>query len=372
MSLAPLPPLRSLWALGGAPSAFVRRDERLRERLERLLAQADAAGRFADDRALDRLGRAFDFADVLPGEPAGAPASEEALGPRPRAGPQLRRPWLEGGPGQGREYDDRPEDPATSSADDIDRTSQEAFRPAADPGKRLHAPPRRTPATGSPAFRNTSPGVGSTPAAAQGRGTGFSAAGAAARWPAVAPIRLEPDDRVSAMVAALLEVADRADPGVRSVGAAPTTGGTVPPAGARGPGSSPADAAAPPPAPTSLSMILQRVEAVLTMRRDRRTGHELGEDVASDRSPRGIGEQAASHPTRRPDEAMGIGAHPAVGLRGLAERTDATLPIDRAPFLHGAAGEQEARWPDSALDRFASLVDEAARHEGVPLEEGLT
>lgn len=368
MSRAPLPWLRSLWALGGAPSAFVRRDERLRERLERLLAQADAAGRFADDRALDRLGRAFDFADVLPGESAGLPASEEALVPRPVAGRQLRRPWLEGGPG--REYDDQPVNPATSAAGDNDRTSREAFRPAADPGERFHAPARRTPATGSPPFRSTSPGAGSTSEASQERSTRFSAADAATRWPAFAPIRLEPDDRVSAMVAALLEVADRADPGLRSVGAALTTERTVPPAGARGPGSNPADAA-PPPAPTSLSMILQRVEAVLTMRRDRRTGHELVDDVASGRSPRGIGEQAASHPTRRPDEPTGIGAHPAVGLRGLAERTDATLPIDRAPFLHVAAGEQETRWPDSALDRFASLVDEAARHEGVALEEGL-
>ena len=52
--------------------------------------------------------------------------------------------------------------------------------------------------------------------------------------------------------------------------------------------------------------------------------------------------------------------------RGLVERAS----VARAPFFSPARRYVEQIWPEAELDRMSALLDDAARREGVDLEEG--
>jgi hypothetical protein len=102
--------------------------------------------------------------------------------------------------------------------------------------------------------------------------------------------------------------------------------------------------------------------------------------------PRGLDDVAAAHVRPAPGQQTtdeprwarvgggisartGSDAQHAVGLRGLAERAG-TQSGERAAFFASVMDEHDPVWPDGELDRFATLLDDAARHEGVDLDEG--
>ncbi len=65
MSIAPLPSLRAFWALGGAPEAFIRRDERTRLACERVLRHGEAAVTLHANESIATLTRGIDLSGLL-------------------------------------------------------------------------------------------------------------------------------------------------------------------------------------------------------------------------------------------------------------------------------------------------------------------
>src|SRR5688500_13400941 len=87
MSNAPLPSLRSLWANGGAPGAFVHRDQALTHQLEQLLHTSDTARTMADTDAFAPLMHGFRWDDLLPSDAELDPGVDLREAPARRARP---------------------------------------------------------------------------------------------------------------------------------------------------------------------------------------------------------------------------------------------------------------------------------------------
>ena len=313
MSVAPFPALGTFWALGGAPGAFVRADERLRERLERVAADTGVAG-LADENAYARLLATVGFDGLMPAtgrasavgveaaerrravewgeaEPLGGRSPFAAHEPLPRRAPRDTEETLS--------KSGSPPCPSVSSAIETKSTvplAAHEARPVAVRHSQHPALPRKVPA-----------------------------------------VRRPTDPTTIARVASLLVT--------------PSTAERTPP---------------PPAVLDLLTKTVQRAEHHLAERAHRSRDESAAEaPYAAKRTFDPFEPQESS---RERGDAPSLG-----GLRGLATRFGAARPASthrrvRAPLLV-PPNDTLADWPAGALDPLGTLLDDVARRAGVDTAE---
>jgi hypothetical protein len=354
VSSAPLASLRTFWALGGAPAACVQRDERLRLACERMLRQEDVGAALASERAWATLVSGVDLSAALPLAEEGRPRMQESIAhggrydrrsasrvalPESRILPRDASSWRERTPSA--PVGDGVEDPHDAIERAESRASDAAGERERATGRPLDVDPRGCVAVppaapdvdeggvrGRDEARTTS--VGAT------RGATGPAALARPVWHHVSPVRRESNREISARVAVLLtEDAEYLTSKTIPISPRPRAAGDN-------------DSGPPADTPTPHKSIGELLGKVV-----RRVEQRVAE------APRVAAATSTGSPTATRSGRACVD-YPAVGLRGLA---------DRAPFFGDAGRSHDGLWPDTELDRFASLIDDAARQDGVAPEE---
>jgi len=353
VSAAPLPALRTFWALGGAPGAFVRRDASLQRACEAVVRSAATGAALDVDRSFATLVAGVDLSRVLPvtddplvrpeppeprrsgGKPnvttakgaesrmgTAALTSDRAGSSPVRAVARAERDALAAAPEQrGRQ---------TAGADSA------ALRRGSDP-----VPPRRAPGVAVPRLEpdRALPRVGQRATLPNVDWTG--------QWRPVTPMRAETDPDVIARVATLL--ADHESPALRPAAPPVRRPSGQPSQPGSGSAESPAVSIA-----ERLGHIVRRIEQRVVDGASHRSrgewqppGVERADPV---RRSRDESRQLAERPADGP--ARPRAGSSAVGLQGL---------VERAPFFDLTTRAPDDLWPDAALDHLSSLLDDAAR-----------
>ena len=365
MSSAPLPSLRSLWANGGAPGAFVRRDQSLTRHLESLLHAADGAQTMGDADGFASLVQDFSWDEALPDSAAHDVTEGEREAPAWRVrGAAPATPTRDAGSHRG---------PAPA-----DLAALRRGEPAhADPSRRVSAHTHPTPAdlrahttshapSADPPRDDHGDVAGLVAARAADPASAHAPPATAAELRRVAPLSARHDAAQNARIVALLDAS--APPATRAM----STSAHTDPASARI--AHPATTVNQTRTPTSqLADAVRRVELVRAAnRRDTYPAPAAAGALAS-RPARSVRFDDALPQPQRPaapsfTDELSTPSAPAVGMRGLVERASS----NRAEFFFADTQFEATPHADADFDAFSSLLDDAARRDGIDLEEALS
>lgn len=363
MSIAPLRSLRSFWAAGEAPGAFVRRDAQLRERLERIAASVPDGGALTNESSYATLIRSLDLNDVFASEVAERAASVDVARVRDRSRHHASPSFVE--------------DVGRSRSDPRSPTSDRAARARSNAqGREL-----RDEIAMAGNLRPFAPPVVSSRASGQGslhpvtdggndleerdvdavqpdRRRFASLLGAAAALRDVRPVAREVGEQGAAAVARILAEVDPAlAPGAGASARSPAPSRPQP-------AQSPSD---------QLAKTVQRAERRLVEQRSAAASRVSAPD-ASYRQVLIDKDRGTQRDEWMPvDDGVSVempnGALPRPsGMRGLALRSFESLPTMRAP-LFGLIPNASVDWPSSDIDELSNSLHDAARREGVELGE---
>jgi hypothetical protein len=366
MSSAPLPSLRSLWENGGAPGAFVRRDQSLTHQLEQLLHAADGAQTMGDVDAFSTLVRGFSWDEALP-DNAPLDAMEgvhEAPVRRVRDAAPSASPVRDAGSHRRPAHTDVAALRRGESAHaDTSRMSANANASTAD--LHAHASSHAWPAHTAARDTHESDTAELVAARAEGNVTAHALPATAAELRRVAPIGPRHDAAEHPRIAALLDASE--PPAARAMSTSPhanRASAQVAHPATMNQSHTPA---------SQLADAVRRVELVRAAnRRDTQSAlpSRSGAPVRGTHVTRSDGVE--SQPTRPAVPAfsneLSSASAPAVGMRGLVERANR----NRAEFFFGDTQFEAAPHADTDFDAFSSLLDDAARRDGVDLEEALS
>jgi hypothetical protein len=324
MSVAPFPALGRLWALGGAPAAFVRRDDELRARLERVVETAEGSTPLADDAAYARLLATVSLSSLLPTIEAVAPTRRDEELVRRR-----REPFSADVPV------DRPQR-TQRNAEDTNTNEKELFSSASSAPSAVE-----TKGTGVLSAM-THERRTARPSSVQASKARLAPAARDTFSRRVSAVRHEVDQAVRTRVATLLSAVSSTQARMETVTSEPAHTTSV---------------------FELLTKTVQRVEHHIA-ERARRTGDRSAAQEQDGRTYR------THRPSVEQPHAPVEDATPQVGLRGLAARFGAAPSTAagrrvRAPLLV-PPNATVADWPD---DQLASLLDDVARRGGVDTAE---
>ena len=369
MNRAPLASLRSLWALGGAPLAYISRHERWAAEAQRVTVDCLPSPALLA-RPSDTLTATYDLNECVAAE-VRAVANDESNAPVPE-GQALTRALASRWPPPLNPADARRDQTAPEPSHAPDRVHNRAGaatssvhtrrpQPAETRAARLRPWPGEVP---PPAFR--------PPTRHPNAESGHVRGGPRRPHPVVdysrvGPLvaRLTPEQR--AMLSRLLRDTNNAQPGVSSPSAQ-----TAP-----SPATAPQPSGSPVPAVVTGQSMLAQVLARLERRRQSSPsatapsqGRAFEEPSAAGGTKRSADAPPAAEFHRRVQPAT---AEPVGGMRGLTRFTTegATGATPRAPLL-AQRDEWRHVWPTDGSESLSTAFDAAARAEGIDLDEVTT